>query len=399
MSTELAKNIDWVGFVDWGIRDFHSYDTVRGATYNAYLVRDEKTALIDAVKAPFVDYLLRRVAEKTPLDKVDYVVCNHAELDHAGGLPVVMKNMPNATLLCNAKCRETLGMYFDVSDWKIKVVTPDEKISLGNRTLSFVNTPMVHWPESMFTYIPEEQLLFSMDAFGQHLASSVRFDDQWPLEEIMIEAKTYYANIVTPYGKQVQSTLKLAAGIPIKIIAPSHGLIWRTHLSTIIEAYDRWSKGKYSPKALILYDTMWESTGRMAEAILEGAVAESDTVDVQLMHVRKTTLTRIATEMLDTAAVALGSATLNMTMMPQMSAVLTYIKGLKFSSKSAFAFGSCGWAHAGSEQLSRWIEENGWTTIHEPIKTKYRPTPEILDHCRAAGRRLAQAALNAPVPE
>ncbi len=391
---ELVKNIDWVGYVDWNVRDFHSYDTLRGATYNAYLVRDEKTALIDTVKAPFADNLLRNVAEKTDLSKVDYLVCNHAELDHAGSLPVVMRALPNATLLCNAKCRETLAAYFDLSGWNIKVVTPDEKLSLGNRTLSFLNTPMVHWPESMFTYVPEEKLLFSMDAFGQHLASSARFDDQWELAHTLWEAKTYYANIVTPYGKQVQKTLEAAAGIPIAMIAPSHGLIWRKHIPAILSAYQNWSTGKYSPKALILYDTMWESTGRMAEEILKGATEESDAVDVQLMHIRKTTLTRIATEMLDTAAVALGSPTLNMMMMPQMSAVLNYVRGLKFSSKSAFAFGSCGWAHASTEQLARSMEELQWTSIREPIKTKYRPTADVLEACRAAGRLLVQTAVN-----
>jgi len=389
---ELFHNIDWVGSVDWNVRDFHSYDTPRGATYNAYLIRDAKTALIDTVKAPFADNLLRNVAAKIALEKVDYVVCNHAELDHAGALPAIMQALPHATLLCNAKCRETLAAYFDLADWKIQVVSPDEHISLGTRTLSFLNTPMVHWPESMFTYIPEEKLLFSMDAFGQHLATAARFDDQWDLPHILMEAKSYYANIVTPYGKQVQKTLEAAAGLPIAMIAPSHGLIWRKHIPEILAAYLDWSSGKQAPKALILYDTMWESTGRMAEAILRGALDENVAVDVQLMHVRRTTFTRIAAEMLDATAVALGSPTLNMTMMPQMAALLAYLRGLKFTSKSAFAFGSCGWAHAGAEQLAHSIEDLQWTPIHEPIKTKYRPTDAVLETCRAAGQLLAKVA-------
>ena len=389
---ELVHHIDWVGTVDWNVRDFHGYDTYRGATYNAYLVRDDQTALIDTVKVPFADHLLRNISEKTELSKVDYVVCNHAELDHAGALPIVLQALPNATLLCNAKCRETLAAHFDLADWKIRVVSPDEKISLGHRTLSFMNTPMVHWPESMFTYIPEEKLLFSMDAFGQHLATAVRFDDQWDLPHILMEAKSYYANIVTPYGKQVQKTLEAAAGLPMAMIAPSHGLIWRKHLPTILAAYQNWSSGQYAPKALILYDTMWESTARMAEAIFHGAMAENAAVDVQLLHVRKTTLTRIATEMLDAAAVALGSPTLNMMMMPQLAAVLSYVRGLKFTAKSAFAFGSCGWAHAGVDQLVRFIEELQWTVVHEPIKTKFRPSDAVLKTCRDAGRLLAQRA-------
>jgi flavorubredoxin len=287
-----------------------------------------------------------------------------------------------------------LSAHFDLTGRKIQAVSPYEKIPLGHRTLSFVNTPMVHWPESMFTYIPEEKLLFSMDAFGQHLATAARFDDQWDLPHILMEAKSYYANIVTPYGKQVQRTLEAAAGLPIAMIAPSHGLIWRKHIPAILAAYQDWSSGKYAPKALILYDTMWESTGRMAEAVFKGAMDDNAAVDVQLMHVRKTTLTRIATEMLDAAAVALGSPTLNMMLMPQMAAVLTYIRGLKFTPKSAFAFGSSGWAHAGVEQLVRSIEELQWTAIHEPIKTQFRPSDAVLETCRTAGRRLAQTAAN-----
>ena len=395
MTTELTKNIDWVGFVDWGVRDFHSYDTFRGATYNSYLIRDDKTALIDGVKSYYVDYQLRRIAEKTELSKVDYVVCNHAEPDHSGGLPELMKRLPNATLLCNAKCREVLSAYYDTTDWKVRIVTPEDKISLGNRTLTFVNTPMVHWPESMFTYVPEEQLLFSMDAFGQHIATSERFDDQYDLSVIMDEAKTYYANIVNPYSRQVQKTLEAAAGLPIKMIATSHGLIWRKNIPAIVEAYKNWSVGKQVPKVLILFDSMWDSTSKMAEAILDGTTKETDAVDVQLLHVRKTSVTRIATEMLDAAAVALGSSTLNMEMMPHMSAVLTYVRGLKFSKKAGFAFGSFGWAHAGLDHLDVWIDDNGWTKTGEKIAAKYRPTSEILDRCREAGRKLAQAALAA----
>ncbi|MDR0609625.1 MAG: MBL fold metallo-hydrolase [Planctomycetaceae bacterium] len=407
MAVELVKNIDWVGYVDWSVRDFHSFDTFRGATYNSYLIRDDKTAVIDSVKGQYALRQLQQIAEKTELSQVDYVVCNHAEPDHAGGLVSLMAHLPNAVLICNAKCRETLSAYFDIGNWNIQVISPDDKISLGSRTLTFVNTPMVHWPESMFTYIPEEQLLFSMDAFGQHLATSERFDDQYDLKTILTEAKSYYANIVTPYSKQVLRTLETAAKIPINMIAPSHGLIWRSNVSQIVAAYQDWAGGRYTPKVLILFDSMWDSTTQMAEAILDGAVQESnnavqksdntvqksDNVDVQLMHVRRTTLTRIATEMLDAAAVALGSSTLNLQMMPQMSSVITYVRGLKFTSKAAFSFGSYGWAHAGSDHLDRWIEETGWTRLTPPIDAKFRPTSETLKKCRDGGRLLVQAAL------
>ena len=198
MNITLRENIEWVGYVDWTVRDFHGYDTARGATYNAYLVRDEKTALIDAVKAPFADQLIKNVAALTGLDKVDYIVCNHAEPDHAGALPAAMAAMPNATLVCDKKCIDALGEHFDVSGWKVEIVKTGDTISLGKRSLSFIETPMVHWPESMFTYIPEEKILFSMDAFGQHYASSQRFDDEVNINDVLYEAKAYYANIVMP---------------------------------------------------------------------------------------------------------------------------------------------------------------------------------------------------------
>ena len=392
MKTELKPGIDWVGYLDWNVRDFHSYDTHRGATYNAYLVRDEKTALIDAVKGPYVDHLLRNIREKTPLENVDYVVCNHSELDHAGGLPEVLRHLPNATLLCNAKCKEVLASFFDIANWKIHVVTPGENISLGSRSLTFINTPMVHWPESMFTYIPEEKLLFSMDAFGQHLASTARFDDEWSLENLLGEAKTYYANIVTPYGKQVIKTLEAAATIPIDMIAPSHGLIWRKHLVDILAAYGDWASGRFKKKMLVLYDTMWESTQIMAEEILRAAEEVQPDIDVHLMHVRKTSLTRIATEMLDAPVVAIGTSTLNTQMMPQIAAVMTYIKGLKFREKSTFAFGSSGWGTGGPELVHRCFEELKWNVIADPIRAKNRPMPEILQRCRDAAKQLAMIA-------
>ena len=393
MTTELAKNINWIGHVDWDVRDFHSFNVPRGATYNSYLVQDDKTAVIDAVKVSHVSALLRNITKLTDPAKVDYVVCNHAEQDHAGGLDELLATLPNATLLCNAKCKDALSAYFDTGSWNIQVVTPDTKISLGNRTLTFIDTPMVHWPESMFTYIPEEQILFSMDAFGQHTATSERFDDQYDLETILEEAKSYYANIVTPYSKQVQRVLESAVSLPIKMIAPSHGLIWRSHIPAIVEAYKHWSGGQYAPKVVVLFDSMWHSTVAIAEAILKGAAQESDKVSVRLLHVRKNPLDRIATEMLDAAAVALGSPTMNMQMMPMMSATLTYLKGLKFTPKSAVAFGSYGWANAGQSQLDKWIEEANWTRLMPPIQSRFRPTEGVLQQAEDAGRQLAQSAL------
>ncbi len=390
MNTKLCDNIDWVGVVDWNIRDFHSYDVVNGTSYNAYLVRDEKNALIDTVKPAFADELLRNIASHIDLSRIDYVVCNHAELDHAGSLPAVMAAMPQATLVCDKKCAVALSEHCDTSGWKIQQVATGDSISLGRRTLQFLETPMVHWPESMFTYVPEEKLLFSMDAFGQHYASGERFDDENDLPTILDEARTYYANIVMPYGKPVVACLEQAAKMDIRMIAPSHGLIWRTHLAEILGAYQRWANNKLRPRVVAIYDTMWESTGTMAEAILEGASQPG--VSVELIHIRRSNLTRIAAAMLDAAAVAFGSATLNRSMMPMAAAALNYLEGLRPLGRAAVAFGSYGWGRGGAEAVDQALRRMEWEIIREPIRARYRPTPEILAECREAGKLLAERA-------
>ena len=390
MNTTLCENIDWVGYVDWTIRDFHSYNTRRGATYNAYLVRDEKTALIDTVKAPYAEQLLQNVAALSELSTVDYVVCNHAEPDHSSALPRVMQALSGAALVCNKKCKAVLGQHYDTSSWKIQVVADGDTVSLGKRTLQFIETPMVHWPESMFTYVSQEKLLFSMDAFGQHYASSQRFDDEVSLCTVMEEAKTYYANIVMPLGKPVAACLKRAATLEIEMIAPSHGVIWRSEVAKIVAAYQNWAVCRPKPKVLVIYDTMWEGTGRMARAILAGASLPG--VETVLIHVRSSNLTRIATEVIDAATVAFGSATLNRGMMPMAAAVLCYLQGLRPVGKAGFAFGSYGWGKGGPEAIDQWLRTMQWEILREPLRAHYRPTPEVLDQCRAAGKLLAERA-------
>ncbi len=392
MNTTLCEGIDWVGYVDWHVRDFHGYQTDRGATYNAYIIRDEVTVLIDTVKAPFSEKLLRNIKSFTDLDKVDFVVCNHAEPDHSGSLPVVMKAMPDATLVCTAKCEKTLTHHYDTSGWKFRIVKTGDKIPLGSRSMEFIETPMAHWPESMFTYIPEEKILFSMDAFGQHYATSQRFDDEVKLSTAIDEAKIYYANILMPFPRQCRKALEDAGKLEIEMIAPSHGIIWRSHIEEIIEKYSEWANNQVKPKVVVIYDTMWNSTGDMAETIYEGANRPG--VEVVLIHIRRTTLTRIATEILDASAVAFGSATLNRDMMPMASAVMTYLKGLRAVGKVGFSFGSHGWGRGGPEAIEDQFNELKWGVLRKPIKCKYAPTPEVLDECRAAGRELAEWAFD-----
>lgn len=392
MTRSLFPNIDWVGYVDWTIRDFHGYHTSRGSSYNSYLVRDTKCALIDTVKASYACHLLKSVSELLPLDKLDYLVVNHAEPDHGGSVAAVVKACPQVTVVTNKKCQAILSGYHDTSDWNWQLVGTGDTLELGNRTLTFLETPMVHWPDSMMTYVPQDGLLFSMDGFGQHYASGNRFDDEEPLETVLGEAKTYYANIIMWAGKPIQRALEAASKLDIKVIAPSHGTIWRSHMDRILAAYQDWVVCKPSPKVLVVYDTMWESTAMMARAIWEGASQPG--IAAKLLYIRAGGYTELATETLDAATIAVGSPTLNGGMMPVIGGGLTYLKGLRPICKAGFSFGSYGWSKGGAAAVQRELEETKFEILREPLECQYRPTPEVLQECRDAGKMLADKALS-----
>jgi flavorubredoxin len=393
MKTSLAKGVDWVGYVDWTVRDFHGYVTDQGSTYNSFLIRDDKVALIDAVKAPYAHELLDNISRFVDCRQIDYVVVNHAEPDHSGALPEVMKACPQAVLVCDKRCETALGQHFDTRGWKFQIVKDGDTLSLGKRNLRFVETPMVHWPESMATYLVEDKILFSMDAFGQHLATTHRFDDEVPvpLDLVMFEAKKYYANIVMPFGSPVRKTLEKASKLDIQILAPSHGVVWRRHIADILRLYQDWTVCKSAPKVLVAYDTMWESTARMAHAINDGASVPG--VEAKLIYVRASDLTTLATEAIDTAAFAFGSPTLNKTLMPEMAAALTYLKGLSPTGKAGFAFGSYGWSKGGAKAAEEYMTQMGMEIMREPLECQYRPTAETLKECFDSGRLLAEKAL------
>jgi flavorubredoxin len=391
MSTALAENIHWVGYVDKDVRDFHGYRTDRGSTYNAYLIIDESCALIDTVKGPYAGNLVESVRDKLGGRALAYVICNHAEPDHSGGLPEVMREFPDAKLVCDAKCKGALEMHYDSSAWNFQIVAGGETLSLGKREVTFIETPMVHWPESMFTYIADEGILFSMDAFGQHFASDGRFDDEEDLEIILEEAKIYYANIVMLYGKPIAKVLDQAGGLNLKIIAPSHGVIWRKDIGRIVNAYRDWVVCKPAAKVLVLFDSMWGSTQKMAEAIADGAKEAG--ADVKFISIRESHITEIATETLDAAVLACGSPTLNMTLMPQVAAALTYLKGLRPTGKIGQAFGSYGWGKGGPEGVHQYLQEMRFDIAGEPIRCQFVPGPEALGGCREAGKELGLKAL------
>ncbi|HAS83472.1 MAG TPA: MBL fold metallo-hydrolase [Verrucomicrobia bacterium] len=394
MDTKLRDGIFWIGYVDWNVRDFHGYKTGRGSTYNAYLMLDEKNAVIDSVKAPYASNLLENIQAHIPLDKVDYLVVNHAEPDHSGSVPAVMQACPNVTLVCDEKCLKALDMHYDTEGWRVHIVKTGDRLSLGRRHLTFLETPMVHWPESMFTYVPEEKLLFSMDAFGQHFASATRFDDTENLNVIMAEAKTYYANIVMLYARSIRATLAAAGGLAIEMVAPSHGVIWRKHIQTILAAYDRWTLHKPERKVLVVFDSMWKSTEMMANAIIKG-VMDVDGVDARLYNVNASHITELATEVLDASGVAVGSPTLNMTLMPQVACLLTYWKGLRPMNKVGFAFGSYGWSkNGGPTEVEAYLNDMKFELTRPAMHVQFVPNEEALAECRAAGRELAQKAID-----
>ena len=391
MNTELVKQVHWVGYVDWPVRDFHGYQTKRGSSYNAYLVQGaEKVALIDTVKAPYADYLKQNVAAHCPLSKIDYLVCNHAEPDHSGSFPAMVAACPQAEVVCNAKCKDALSRHYDTTGWKFRVVKEGETLDLGGRTLQFFDTVMCHWPESMVTYLVEEELLFSMDIFGQHYATYCRFDDEANMAEVMQEAKTYYANIVLLYAKPVAAAAKKLLGLKLKMVAPSHGVIWRSHFQEILNAYLAWHVSKPTKKVIVFYSTMWQSTRQMAEAIVRGA-NEFD-VQVKLFDLKAVGDTELITELMDCAAFACGTPTLNQSLMPRMAAALTYIRGLKPAGKKAFSFGSFGWASKGAEEAQEYLKAFGCELLCEPITCKFAPDAATLDQCVEAGRALGRAA-------
>jgi flavorubredoxin len=284
-------------------------------------------------------------------------------------------------------------MYYDTSKWNFKVIDESSKVSLGKNTLTFMNTPMAHWPESMFTYVPEQKLLFSMDAFGQHYASSERFDDEANIMEVMQEAKTYYANIIMLYGKQVAAVLKRAAGLDIEMVAPSHGIVWRKNIPLIIEAYKRWCECKAEPNILIFFDSMWHSTEKMAHAIYEGA--ERKGICVKKHDLKSTNITVLADEAIDCAVMAVGTPVLNKGMMPKVAEALNYLKGLAPKGKAAVAFGSYGWAkNCGAPEVHKYLEGMGCEMMLEgALQCQYVPTPEVLEECRKLGNKLAEKTL------
>ena len=387
---EVKPGIWWVGGIDWNERMFHGYTTEAGITYNAYLIMDEKVTLIDTVKAKFADELLQRISQIIDPSKIDVVVTNHVEMDHSGSLPRIHEVAPNAEIYASAPAgvKEVMA-HFGI---EVKGVKTGDSISIGKRTLHFVTTSMVHWPDNMVTYCPEDKILFSNDAFGQHYATSKHFDVENDLCETMRQARKYYANIVQPYQRQARKALDAVKGLDLEVIAPSHGIIWTKHIPDILDAYTEWTSGEVKEKALVVYDTMWESTGKMAKAICEAFVEEG--VPARYIDLKHLHQSDIMTDFLDTKYVCVGSPTLNSQMLPTVASFLCYMKGLSPKNKQrvGLAFGSYGWAPSGPKNVGKELEAAGFQLPVDTVTCNWIPSQEYLDNLQATVREMIEKA-------
>lgn len=390
-NAQLAKGIYQVGAVDWITRDFHGYKTPRGVTYNSYLIVDEKICLIDTVKLPFAKELLERVSQIIDPSRIDYVVINHVEPDHGSGLPAIMEVATKAKVFITEQGRNEAIKYFG-QEYDFRVVKNGEVLSLGQRTLKFVPLPMLHWPDSMATYLEEEQILFSNDAFGQHYSTNFKFDDQNDLAELYYEASKYYANILMPFGKLIVKALDSLALLPIQMIAPSHGLIWRSHVPDILAMYKKWSAAENDPFVMVVYDSMWGSTEMMARRILEGLTAAG--IRAKLYRMADADKSEMVADLLMARAILTGSSTLNNGMLPNMASFLHYIKGLKPQNKTGAAFGAYGWAGGAQADMEQGLKAAGISVDLGGPTLKWAPTQEEIQRCFEFGREFGQKMLN-----
>ncbi len=371
---KIKEGIYWVGAVDWDLRNFHGYLTQRGSSYNAYLIVDEKITLIDTAKATKTNELMCRIKSVIDPSQLDMVVVNHVEMDHSGSLPAVMSAAPKAKIVTNKAGKMGLEKHF-AGNWEYQLVESGDEISLGKRSLQFVQTPMVHWPDNMFSYCPQEQVLFSNDAFGQHLAGLPRLDSHYPLGLLMGEAKKYYANIVLPYGQQVQKALLAAKDLQIEYICPSHGVVWHKNIPQIVEAYSEWSANHTGEKAVVVYDTMWGSTKLMADELVERFVDEN--ISVELINLQYTHISDIMTKLVDARYICVGSPTLNNNILPTVAAFLCYLGGLAPQKRIGLAFGSYGWGGQSVKLIEQALQKVGFQMMSSH-KKQYIPNSESL---------------------
>lgn len=390
---QINERIKWVGKIDWELRKFHGeeYSTHRGSSYNAYLIEDEKTALIDTVWQPFDKAFVRELKKTVDLSKIDYIVANHAEIDHSGGLPELMKAIPDTPIYCTANGVKSLKGHYH-QDWNFVTVKTGDTLDLGAGKLIFIEAPMLHWPDSMFEYYTKDAVLFSNDAFGQHYASEYMYNDCVDQAELFQEALKYYANILTPFSPLVTKKIEEVLGfnLPVEMICPSHGVIWRDNPVQIVEQYLEWAKAYSTHQVTLIYDTMWDATKEMAEAIAAGIQSVDPTLNIKLFNVGKADKNDVIAELFKSKLIVAGSSTINKGILSGMASMLEMIKGLRFKGKKAAGFGSYGWSGESPKIMTEQLRSCGFEVIEEGLGILWQPDEAARAACRAYGVKLAE---------
>jgi len=389
MSINVKNNIYWVGKIDWELRKFHGdeYSTHRGSSYNSYLIKEDKVALIDTVWKPFSKEFIENLAQDIDLNKIDYIIANHAEIDHSGALPELMRHIPDTPIYCTKNGVKSLKGHYH-QDWNFQVVKTGDKLSLGNKELIFVEAPMLHWPDSMFCYLTEDNVLFSNDAFGQHYASEFMFNDLVDQNELANECIKYYANILTPFSPLVTKKIKevLSFKLPLDIICTSHGIIWRDEPVKIVEQYLEWANNYQENQITLVYDTMWNGTRVMAENIANGIKESDPKVNVKLFNLANSDKNDVITEIFKSKAILLGSPTINKGILVSVAGLLEEIKGLRFKNKKAAAFGAYGWSGESVKMISEKLTSAGFKVVDDGLKVLWNPDSESKTQCVEYGK-------------
>lgn len=393
MKVKVKNNVHWVGKIDWELRKFHGneYSTRRGSTYNSYLIEENKTALVDTVWAPFAKEYVSNLAREIDLKKIDFVVANHAEIDHSGALPELLERIPDTPVYCTANGVKSLTGHYH-REWNFQVVKTGDSLSLGSKELIFIEAPMLHWPDSMFCYLTGDNILFSNDAFGQHYASEYLFNDLVDQNELFSECLKYYANILTPFSSLVEKKIQefLSLGLPLDIICTSHGVIWRKDPAQIVEQYLKWAKSYQENQITIVYDTMWNSTRVMAERIAEGIRRTDPDVHVKLFNIAGSDKNDVVAEVFKSKAVVFGSPTINRGILTSLAGLLEEIKGLSFKDKKAAVFGSYGWSGESTRILAESLQQAGFTVVDDGLKMLWNPSEQSIEECVSYGQKLAK---------
>ena len=394
MAKQITKNVSHVGKIDWELTHFHGDElsTFRGSSYNSYLIRDEKVVLIDTVWQPYDREFVSRLKQEIDLHEIDYIVMNHNEVDHSGALPELMREIPGTPIYCTKKGEAIIRGHYH-QDWNFVNVKTGDTLPIGASTLTFIEAPMLHWPDTMFTYMSGENILFSNDGFGQHFASESLFNDAVDEAAMMYEAEKYFVNILNPYSTMVTKKIQqiLAMNLPIDMICPSHGVIWKVNPTQIVEKYLLWADAYQENQITLAYDTMWQSTRKMAEAIAEGIREAAPTITVKLFNVAHEDKNDVLTEVFRSKAVLVGSPTINYGYSFAIAGLLEMVRGLKFKKKKAAAFGSYGWSGDAVKLMNERLTEAGFQLLNEGITTLWVPDSDALAQCKAFGRNIVEA--------